>query len=82
MPLITVKTIRGVFSPAQKQRIISDVTDAMVAIEGEALRPYTWVVLEEVADGEWGVAGNGLTAAAVKALQAGGNRMDAALSRT
>ena len=32
----------------------------MVSIEGEAMRPVTWVVVEEVASGEWGIAGNAL----------------------
>ena len=41
----------------------------MVAIEGEALRPVTWVLLEEVKGGDWGIGGNGLTAADVKAIQ-------------
>jgi 4-oxalocrotonate tautomerase len=43
----------------------------MVAIEGENLRPVTWVVVEEVHSGDWGVAGNPLSTADVKALAAG-----------
>jgi 4-oxalocrotonate tautomerase len=43
----------------------------MVAIEGENLRPMTWVVVEEVHSGDWGVAGNPLSTADVKALAAG-----------
>ena len=42
----------------------------MVEIEGENLRPVTWVLVEEVHSGDWGIAGSGLTAAAVHALQA------------
>jgi 4-oxalocrotonate tautomerase len=42
----------------------------MVSIEGENLRPYTLVVLEEVKSGDWGVAGNSLTNSEVKALVA------------
>jgi 4-oxalocrotonate tautomerase len=69
MPLINVKLIEGVFSDAQKREMIAKLTDTMVAIEGEALRPVTWVLLEEVKSGQWGVGGNGLTTADVKALQ-------------
>ena len=69
MPLINVKLIEGVFSDAQKREMIAKLTDTMVAIEGEALRPVTWVLLEEVTSGQWGVGGNGLTTADVKALQ-------------
>ena len=71
MPLVTVKLIEGVFTPTQKQEMIRKLTDTMVAIEGENLRPVTWVVVEEVKSGEWGVGGNPLTADAVKALAAG-----------
>jgi len=34
MPLINVKVIEGVFSAEQKARIIRNLTDAMVEIEG------------------------------------------------
>jgi len=69
MPMVTVKVIEGVFTPAQKQEMISKITDTMVGIEGENLRPVTWVLVEEVRSGDWGIAGNGLTTADVHALQ-------------
>lgn len=71
MPLIQVKLIENVFNADQKREIIERLTDAMVEIEGENMRPVTWVTIEEVASGEWGIAGNALTTADVKALQAG-----------
>lgn len=71
MPLIQVKLIEEVFTPAQKQEIISKLTDALVAIEGEALRPYTLVTVEDVRSGDWGVGGKTLTTSDVHALQAG-----------
>jgi 4-oxalocrotonate tautomerase len=71
MPLINVKLIEGVFTPGQKQEIIHKLTDAMVSIEGEKLRPVTWVFLEEVKGGDWGIGGKPLTKADVKALAAG-----------
>ena len=63
--------LEGVFTPMQKQEMIRKLTDTMVSIEGENMRPVTWVVIEEVKSGEWGVAGNPLTVADVKALAAG-----------
>jgi len=72
MPLVTIKGIEGVFSPAQKQEVISRVTEAMVAVEGEALRPYTMVIFEEVKSGDWGIGGQTLTAGDVKSMQAAG----------
>jgi 4-oxalocrotonate tautomerase len=71
MPLIQVKLIENVFNAEQKREIITRLTDAMVEIEGENMRPVTWVTIEEVASGEWGIAGNALTTGDVKALQAG-----------
>jgi 4-oxalocrotonate tautomerase len=69
MPLVDIQLIAGVFDHSQKQEMIARVTDAMVAIEGEALRPVTWVRIQELASGEWGVGGQGLTASDVKSLQ-------------
>lgn len=71
MPLIQVKIIENVFTPAQKQEMIHKLTDAMVEIEGENMRPVTWCVVEEVASGDWGIAGNPLTTEDVKTLAVG-----------
>jgi 4-oxalocrotonate tautomerase len=71
VPLINVRVIEGVFDASQKRRMIEDLTDAMVAIEGENMRPVTWVVVEEVASGDWGIAGKPLSTADVRALAAG-----------
>jgi 4-oxalocrotonate tautomerase len=71
MPLINVKVIEGVFTSAQKEAMIERLTDTMVAIEGENMRPVTWVVVEEVASGDWGIGGRSLTTTDVKNLAAG-----------
>lgn len=71
MPLINVKVIEGVFSDSQKHDIVKELTDAMVRVEGENMRGVTWVVVEEVRSGDWGIGGNTLTTEAVKALAAG-----------
>ena len=70
MPFINVKLIEDVFTPEQKRRIVEELTDAMVAIEGESMRPVTWVVVEEVHSGDWGIAGKPLTTQDVRALAA------------
>ena len=59
------------FSVEQKQQIIKKLTDTMVEIEGENMRPVTWVVVEEAQSGDWGIGGKPLTTADVKALAAG-----------
>jgi 4-oxalocrotonate tautomerase len=60
-----------VFTSDQTREIIERLTDAMIEVEGENMRPVTWVTIDEAASGEWGIAGNALTTADVKALQAG-----------
>ena len=71
MPFIQVKVIENVFTSEQKQQIVRTLTDALVRIEGENMRPVTWCVVEEVRSGDWGIAGNPLTTADVRALAAG-----------
>ena len=71
MPLINVKLIEDVFTPAQKREIVERLTDAMVSIEGENMRPVTWVIVEEVTRGDWGIGGKPLSTEDVKALAAG-----------
>jgi 4-oxalocrotonate tautomerase len=71
MPFVNVKVIKGVFDSSQKQEIIRKLTDTMVSIEGEAMRQVTWVAVEEVESGDWGIGGHSLTTQDVKDLQAG-----------
>jgi 4-oxalocrotonate tautomerase len=73
MPLIQVKLIEEVFTPAQKKEIITKLTETMVSIEGEKMRPVTWVVIDEVRSGDWGIGGQALTTSDVRALAAGQN---------
>jgi 4-oxalocrotonate tautomerase len=71
VPLIQVRVIKDVFSKEQTKQIISKLTDAMVSIEGENMRQVTWCLVEEVESGDWGIAGNPLTTADVRALAHG-----------
>jgi 4-oxalocrotonate tautomerase len=69
MPLVDIHLIEGVFDKNQKQAMINKVTNAMVEVEGEAMRGVTWVRVYEVASGEWAIGGKALSAADVKAMQ-------------
>lgn len=71
MPLVTIDVIKDVFAPSQKQDLIEKVTEAMIAVEGEAMRQVTWVRINEVEEGDWAIGGKLLNAAAVHALAAG-----------
>src|SRR4051794_24907992 len=69
VPFVNVKVIEGVFTSTQKQEMIAAITNTMVAIEGENLRGVTWVVVEEVRSGDWGIGGQGLRTSDVQAMQ-------------
>jgi 4-oxalocrotonate tautomerase len=68
MPLVTIDVIKDVFSPKQKQQLIARVTEAMIEVEGEAMRPVTWVRIKEFEGGDWAIGGKALRAADVHAL--------------
>jgi 4-oxalocrotonate tautomerase len=52
--------------------MIQKVTDAMVSVEGEAMRPVTWVRVQEIESGEWAIGGTPLTASDVKKMAGSG----------
>ena len=71
MPLVTIDVIKDVFSPRQKQALIEKVTEAMIEVEGEAMRQVTWVRVQEFEQGDWAIGGKSLMAADVLALAQG-----------
>lgn len=68
MPLVTIDVIKDVFTPDQKRQLIDKVTEAMIAVEGEAMRPVTWVRINEIEQGDWAIGGQRLNAADVQAM--------------
>ena len=72
MPFVNIEVIENVFTPAQKKEMLEKVTDAMLSVEGEALRPYTMVKIDEVKEGNWGIGGKGLYARDVHQMQKAG----------
>lgn len=71
MPLVTIDVIKDVFTPSQKKELIAKVTEAMIAVEGENMRPVTWVRINEFEGGDWAIGGKALKASDVHALAAG-----------
>jgi len=71
MPLVTIDVIKNVFTPDQKEALIEKVTEAMIAVEGENMRPVTWVRIKEFEGGDWAIGGQRLAAADVHALAKG-----------
>jgi 4-oxalocrotonate tautomerase len=70
MPNATVKVVRGVFDTEEKQELARRVSETLIAFEGEGVRPYTLVTVEEVESGDWCVGGQNITTADVNALRA------------
>lgn len=68
MPLVTIDVIKNVFTPKQKEQLIAKVTAAMLEVEGEAMRPVTWVRINEFEQGDWAIGGKRLQASDVHAL--------------
>ena len=71
MPLINVKVFKDELSAAQATDLIGKITDAVTEVTSEKLRDVTWVIIDEVKDGQWGVGGNALGLDDVKKIMAG-----------
>lgn len=71
MPLVTIDVIKDVFTPTQKQAMLKEVTEAMIRVEGEAMRGVTWVKINEVNSGDWAIGGQPVTTADIHKLAAG-----------
>ncbi len=71
MPIVNVKVIENVFATQQKQEMIARITDALVAVEGENMREVTWVYVEDVKEGPFGIGGKTPTAEDMHRLQLG-----------
>ena len=75
MPFANFKVPAGTLDNEQKEKIVHRATELYVEIYGERARATTLVLVEEVADGGWGIGDHVLTLAM---LQAGGSSDTAA----
>jgi 4-oxalocrotonate tautomerase len=71
MPMVTIDVIKDVFTSKQKEELIHRITEAMIAVEGESLRPVTHVRIQEFGGGDWAIGGKTLQAADVRAMARG-----------
>jgi 4-oxalocrotonate tautomerase len=62
MPFIDIKVIEGVFTPEEKREMVERVSEAVIAVEGEASRPLTHAAITETPSGEWALGGQAKTA--------------------
>ena len=71
MPFVEIKVFEDELSEEQKQEMIREITEVVVSFAGENLRQATWVVVQEVKSGNWGVGGEALGLNDIRAIQAG-----------
>ena len=68
MPLIQVDVVEDELNQEQSKALINKITDVVTEVTSEKLRDVTWVIVNEVKDGHWGVGGNPLALDDVKKL--------------
>ena len=62
MPFVEVKSIKGVFTTEEKTQMIKDITNVFAQMKNDKFAEGTWVVINEVDDGNWGEGGSVLYA--------------------
>ena len=62
MPFIEVKIIKGVLSTEEKSQVIEEVTSVFARMKGDEFAAGTWVVVNELEEGNWGEGGSVLKA--------------------
>ena len=71
MPFANYKFPQGMLSAEQKEEIIHKTTDMFANYFGEAVRPYTMVLVDEVIDGGFGRADETFTLAKLERMKSG-----------
>jgi len=69
LPLVTIKVFEDELSNSQTKDLIHKVTEAVIPFVGEKLRDNTWVLIEEIASGSWGIGGKAFGLKDVRAIQ-------------
>jgi 4-oxalocrotonate tautomerase len=67
MPFANFKVPAGTLSAEQKETIVHRATDLYAELYGERARASTMILVEEVADGGWGIGDHVLTLAQLQA---------------
>ena len=70
MPYVEVKVFEEELSQQQSEELIQKITQAVTEVTSEKLRDVTWVVINEIKSGHFGVGGNALGLDNVKELMA------------
>jgi 4-oxalocrotonate tautomerase len=68
MPLVEIKLFEDELTEEQTKDLIRSLTDAVTNVISENLRDVTWVIVNEVKSGNWGIAGKPLRVDDVRKL--------------
>jgi len=60
MPLVEVKVFEDELTADQTKQLIEKITDAVTTVTSEKLRDVTWLIVDTVKSGSWGVGGTAL----------------------
>jgi 4-oxalocrotonate tautomerase len=61
MPIVNIKLVENAFSSDQKEQLLGKITDAVESVY-PGLRDVTFVTIEEIKEGDWGIGGQSVTA--------------------
>lgn len=70
MPLIAIRVFEDELTKEQSKHLINKVTNAVTEVTSDKLRDVTWVIIDEVKSGHWGVGGNAISLEDVQKLMA------------
>ena len=68
MPLVQIHVFEDELTQEQSKELITEITDVVTEVTSDKLRDVTWVMINEVRSGHWGVGGNALALDDVKKL--------------
>lgn len=68
MPLVQIHVFEDELNLEQANEVIYGITDVITEVTSDKLRDVTWVMINEVKSGHWGVGGNTLGLDDVKKL--------------
>lgn len=71
MPYINCRVMEGVLSEEQKAEIAEQITETFASVVGEPVRGLTWVLIDDMASGQFTIGGRPVTTEGVTELLAG-----------
>jgi 4-oxalocrotonate tautomerase len=68
MPLVNVRVMENVLTHEQKTEIADRITDTLLDVIGEPVRPVTLVIVDDIASGQLTFGGQQITTEVVKEM--------------